>query len=610
MTDGSFIRDQEITRRLFGILGIGAAGTATLAACQATPGGGTEPGGDSEAIGVNNPDGLFHSGAPFQAPPTGHFNVAPGVTQQLLLGIYSNLIMAKGGMWDWAAEEYLYLLADEYELTEDHFTYNVGEGLTWSDGSDLTADDVELTFWIRWIMNQPEWTSVVNVQAQGDHEVVFDLDEPSVVLERQIMTSPILPAALYGEFGERARDLFNAGEGTDSEGVVELREELQEWRPENDEIVVSGPFIWDFDSVTDASITLVKNEHGVLADNVTFESIVLYNGETEDITPLVLDGTIDYATHNFPLSTQQEWEADDVRTVTPGVYNGSGITFAHGGFEEFRDARFRQAIAHVFDREEATIVAQGEAGETPRYMTGMAGFLEEQWLDDETVAELNQYEYDQDRAAELLEEAGWTRNNGRWVTPQGDDAEYRITFESDHTNRPVFAQYLSQVLGDFGIALELDGIESGNFGERLHTGQFELMVGNWGAGELHPQYSYRNAFIDENFPVSQNHGGRGMDYELVREVEGFGEVDIEELVRQSGIGLDEEAQRRGVNELALIFNQELPKVPVWERFGNMPAREGPRVLEFPADDDPIWMSAAYSDNPIIMSMYRSQIHPS
>ena len=613
MTDSSKLSQQEISRRLFGILGIGAAGSAALTACQADPGSAEENGADQAESGQNNPEGVFHGGNPFVAPPSGHFNMAPGVTQQITLGIYYALIMAPGGMWDWAAEEWQFLVAEDFELTEEQFTYTVAPGLTWSDGSDLTGQDVELTFWIRWLMNQQEWASgVVGVQTNGDLEVVLELNDPSTILERQILKAPILPAASYGEFGERARELYHSGDATDSDAANELREELQEWRPQDNEtdVLVSGPFIWDFESISDASITLIKNENGVLADQVAFDSIRVYNGETEDITPLVLDGTIDYATHAFPVSTQQEWEAAGVETKMPGIYNGTGLTFSMGNHEEFNDVRFRRAIAHAFDREEGSIIAMDESGQAPEYLSGMAGLLEEQWLDEDTIAEFDPYEFDQDRAAELLEEAGWSRNNGRWVTPQGDTAEYRITFQSDQTNRPAIAQYLAEVLGDFGITLELDGIESANFTERLHTGQFDFITGTWGAGELHPQYHYSNAFIDENEPVSRNQGGRGMDYDLVREVEGMGEVDIQQLVRESGLGLDEDRQREVINQLALIFNRDMPKVPIWERFGNNPAQEGPRVLEFPATDDPIWSSAAYSDNPVVMTMYRGLLLPS
>lgn len=609
--------DPELSRRLFGILGLGVAGSGALAACQAQPDGGDGSGGgepDDGETAVNNPERVFHGAVPYQAPPTGHFNMAPGLTQRIDLsdGMYFHLLMAPGGLWDWAEEEWLYLLAESFEFTETEFVYTLKPDLAWSDGSPLTAEDLELTFWVRWLMNQQEWPMIAGLERTSDLQVTFSLDDPSTVFERRVMKAPILPAAVYGEFGERARDLFEAGEDTDGPDANELREELQAWRPEDNEseVLVSGPYMFDFGTVSEQSITLVRNEHGVLAEEMNFETLVIYNGETDDVTPLVLDGTIDYATQGFTVSTQQEWESAGIGTKSPAFYTGCAVIMSYGRNPEFADVRFRRALAHMVDREAATIISMDAAGGLPETMSGMPELQAELWLDEATAAELDPYEFDQDRAAELLEDAGWTRSNGIWITPEGNGAEYAFTFQSDFAGYSATARYYAEELTNFGIAVELNGIESPNMSERLHTGQFDFATVAWGGDEPHPHYAYTSLFINDNEPVSRNHGGRGMDYDLVREVEGLGEVDIQALVTGSGEGLDEERHRELINELALVFNAELPKVPVWERFGNNPVNEGPRVLEFPADDDSIWASATYSDNPVIQAMYRGMIHPS
>lgn len=597
----------SMSRRMFGLLGLGAAGT-TLVACQADVGeeGTGEP-------GVNNPEGRFHVAYPYQIPPTGHYNFAPGVIGVVNLGggMYEYLNRAPGGLWDWAAEEWLYLLADSFEFDEQTFVYNLKEGLTWSDGTDITAEDVEITFWLRWLMNQQEWPMISGLSTTGDRQVTFELDEPSTVFENYVMKAMILPAAVYGEFGQRAKEIYEGGGASDDDEANDLRDEVQAWRPEDLEtqVLSSGPFMWDFDQISDASITLVKNENGVLADQVAFEKLVIYNGETDDITPLVLDGTLDYATHGFPVSTQKEWEAAGTGTKVSGVYAGLSLLVSQGRREEFRDPLFRQALACMIDSESAGTISLDESAEVPDY-SGMPQLLSEQWLTEETRAELDPYEFDLERAASLLEEAGWTNNNGTWETPSGEPAHYSITFPSDYADYPPSCQFIAETMTEFGIQVDLDGIESPNIAERMNAGNYDLLAYSWGGGNPHPHFAYSSAFITENYPVAQNQGGRGMDYDLQREIDGMGEVNIQELVTQSGEGVDEERQRELINQLALIFNQEMPKVLCWERFGNNPAQEGPRVLKFPADDDPIWMSNSYSDNPVVMALLRGDIVPS
>src|SRR5690625_1575004 len=82
--------DKDLSRRVFGILGLGTAGGAALAACQADTGGdgGADSEGepDPEETAVSNPERIFHGAWPFEAPPHralqlragGHRSYRPG----------------------------------------------------------------------------------------------------------------------------------------------------------------------------------------------------------------------------------------------------------------------------------------------------------------------------------------------------------------------------------------------------------------------------------------------------------------------------------------------------------------------------------------------------
>lgn len=613
MTDGPLAGSvPAFTRRSFTALVLGAASVPALGACMRANPNPEGDGGDG-GTGANNPDGAFHAAYPYTMPPSGHFNFTPGLTQAVTLGIYREFTLPAGGLWDWSAEEWLYLLAESHEFNEKQFTYKLRQGLTWSDDSPITTKDVELTFWLRWLMNQQEWPMISGLKAVDDSTVTFDLTAPSTILDRRILKTPILPAAVYGDFGERAKKIFEAGQATDSAEANSLREEVSAWRPKDNakEVLSSGPFHWDIESMTDARLTLTKRDSGLFADQVKFKTIHIYNGETNDITPLVLDGTIDYATHGFPVSTQKNWESDsNHRTLKPAIYGGTALLFGSNRHPELADAKFRQAVAHAVDRAEAGLISLDASAKVSETMSGMPSILDERWLDDDTKSKLNPYPFDLDKAAGLLEQAGWKRSNNQWQKPDGKPAQYKLTFPSDFADVPPSAQYYAEKLTAFGIKVELDGIESPNMTDRIYKSQFDFVTGSWGGQEVHPSYAYTTAFINDNEPIARNQGGRGIDFDLVREVPGMGKIDIQDLVIKSGQGLDEDVQRKLIQQLALIFNTELPRLPMWERFGNNPVQEGPRVKAFPADDDPILQSAVYVDNPIVMSLFRGTIIPS
>jgi peptide/nickel transport system substrate-binding protein len=97
-----------------------------------------------------------------------------------------------------------------------------------------------------------------------------------------------------------------------------------------------------------------------------------------------------------------------------------------------------------------------------------------------------------------------------------------------------------------------------------------------------------------------------MNFEMQQEINGE-QVDFEQLVIASAEGLDIEAQRENVAAVALAFNQALPIIPLWERYGNNPALET-RVTGWPPDDDPLYLNAVYGDNFVVMMILDGTLH--
>jgi peptide/nickel transport system substrate-binding protein len=133
----------------------------------------------------------------------------------------------------------------------------------------------------------------------------------------------------------------------DSPEGTALLDEIKNFRPQ--QILASGPFQFDYGSITNSQLTLVKNPNGVNADQVLFDRLVIYNGETPDVTPLVLAGDVDYATHGFPPATEKAFQQQGLRIIRPPVYSGPALLFNLDKLPEFRDKRARQALG-VRDR--------------------------------------------------------------------------------------------------------------------------------------------------------------------------------------------------------------------------------------------------------------------
>src|SRR5699024_9575056 len=152
------------------------------------------------------------------------------------------------------------------------------------------------------------------------------------------------------------------------------------------------------------------------------------------ISAVVLSRDIDYATHAFAPATVTSMTENDIRVVYVPTYAGTGLRFNFGELTHFRDKRVRQALAHAIKREEVTERTLAEAATPPQYMAGMIDLHVEQWLAEEDAARLNPYEHDLEKAAALLEEAGWSKDGDFWMDPDGNPAEYEIMFPAELAN--------------------------------------------------------------------------------------------------------------------------------------------------------------------------------
>jgi peptide/nickel transport system substrate-binding protein len=586
-------------RHVLGILGVG--GALALVSC-----GDARDGGGSAARVAE-----FHGGTAYQVPPKGHFNLMDGVPDSILGGhFYIDLVMTPGAMYRWKEQKWEPMLIESWETDQaaGTFTFTLRDGLTWSDGTPITSRDALSTYWCLRIMRNSLWEYIDRAEAVDDRTVVLKMKNPSTVLERYILRQRIHADATYGTWARRAEELFSDGGDLDTPEGKKLNEEFQAFRPER--ALVSGPFDYDYGNITNAQLTLVKNPKGYAADRVAFDRVVIHNGETTTITPVVLAKNMDYATHGFPVATERQLVRKGFRIIRPPIYSGPALLFNLAKLKEFADVRVRRALAHAINRDQNGEVSLGKSGKGVRFMAGFSDNLVPIWLSSSDIDRLNRYEYDPARAAELLTQAGWRKEGGRWLTPEGKPARYELIFPAEYADWSAAGENVATQLSEFGIAVTGRGVTHTQQPIDVDKGNFELAIQAWGtSAHPHPHFAFVQDLFTHNIPVAANQGGRGMGFELRQETEALGPVDLERLVIESGEGLDEAAQRRTVTSLALAFNELVPMIPLFERYGNNPVLEGHRVDTWPPDDDPILQNSPYADNFTVMLLYAGRLVP-
>ncbi len=548
----------------------------------------------------------FHGAWPYKVPPEGHYNsYVPGA---LTLGIYWPLMEMPGAMYIWAKDDWIPLLFTSWEFVPDKdlFVVHLRQGVKWSDGSDFTAQDVVTTFEVGRLRKWTVFRYVDEVKAVDDYTVQFHMHNPSTAVERYVVRlTPIRAHSVYGEIAKKVQDLRAKGVKSDSDEWKALQKELNEFRPK--EMVVTGPYKIDPNSITEAQLTLVKNESSWIADQVNFDKLVIFNGETPTVTPLVLAGDIDYATHGFPPATEKQFIEQGLRIARPPIYSGPAIYFNHSIYPLNR-AEVRQAIAYAVNRAENGTVSLGESGKAVKYMVGFSDTLVPIWLTDDQIAQLNTYDYNTQKAEEILKSIGFKRDSdGVWVDDKGKRMEFELTFPAEYADWSAAGQNVAEQLTKFGIKITPRGVQFQQHRQDVKEGKFQMAIRHWGSSsQPHPHFAYKGVLFNYNYVA--NPEGKGMNFPMKQMVDGK-EVDLEQLILDSAKGLDVEAQKARVAKVALVFNKLLPVVPLWERYGNNPVNEKARVTGWPPDDHYLLKNSAYGDNFVVIAILQGMLKP-
>jgi len=550
--------------------------------------------------------GQFNGAWPYSPPPVGHYNTY--VTNNINLGAYWDLIQQPLAIYLWADAKWMPLLATRWQLNKNtnDFRVYLRKGVKWQDGKTFAAKDVVTTFYLGYLMNWAVWRYIDEVKAIDDYTVNLHMAVPAapMVIERYVLRERIRPAVDYGEYASQVINLLKQGKTRDSDEMKKLRVEFDQFRPER--LLGTGPFILDPKNLTESEATLVKFDSYWDAEKIKFDKLRIFNGETPVVTPLVLAKEVDFATHGFPPATEKQFKELGIRIIRPPIYTGPAIYFNYNIYP-LNVKEVRQAIAYAIKKEENAFVSLGESAKRQIYMAGLSDNLVPQWISAPTLKKLNQYNYNVEQAAKLLTGLGFKKGpDGVWVTDKGTKMEYELLVPAEYADWSAAAENAAEQLTKFGIKTTVRGITYSQHPTEVWQGRFQMAIAGWGAAHPHAHFSYYADLVTYNYPGGM---GPGMNFPLTQTTKSVGKVDLDKLVTQSAEGYDIRAQRQIVEKLALAFNELLPIVPLWERYGNNPAVDGVRVTGWPKEGDPIYKQAPYADNFIAILILNGTLKP-
>jgi peptide/nickel transport system substrate-binding protein len=340
------------------------------------------------------------------------------------------------------------------------YTYTLREGLAWSDGTPLTAED------IAWNVNtsrDQEWANYIATVANLSAEVV---DERTVTITSSVPDPKLPTVGIYIVPKHIWEDV------ADPE-TIETYDALDG--------VGSGPFVID-DYRSEESLTMVANEH-YHAGRPAIDRIIYRYFSNPDAMVAALDrGEID-AAHGIPASAVDSLEGNDDITV---------ITGAQGGFDEIAlnlgaaegqphpailDLEFRTAMNHAIDKAAAVEDLWFGLAEPA---TTISVSADPKWMPDIPEDEL--FGYDPDLANSILDDAGYLDTNGdglREMPDGGDNIVLRHAVNTDGDLAGPIGELFSGWMRAIGIDVQLDAYDQDQLYGVIAEGAYDTFFWGW-----------------------------------------------------------------------------------------------------------------------------------
>ena len=367
-------------------------------------------------------------------------------------------------------------LAKDWELNDDQteLTVYLEEGVKWHDGEELTAEDVVFTFqsiadpdyvaaggvrtyYVDQLKgyeayNSGETDEFEGVVAVDDYTVVFKWDEPNVTPE-YLANYDIIPKHVFEDIP--VKDMPEAEEST-----------------QPGKVIGTGPF--KFTEMVEREQYVLEAFEDYWEGEPYLDSIVWKIVEQSVMISLLETGEIDFIADPegiSPADYETVSNYDNVEIIEQPDFGYQLLGFKHNhrptadveageinpdNWEPNKNLpkEVRQAIAYAIDREALIGTGPGE-GLLQGHGTVINSPIAVQfWAYDEDAA--TPYNYDPDKAAEILDEAGYKMGDDGFRTdPDGNEWELNLNYPAGNELRERAAPIIKEFLEEVGIKVDL-----------------------------------------------------------------------------------------------------------------------------------------------------------
>jgi peptide/nickel transport system substrate-binding protein len=329
-------------------------------------------------------------------------------------------------------------------------TFQIRQGVKFSDGTPLTAADVAYTF--NMLKKNPgldltgAWSVLSSVTATGPYTVTMDFSTVAVPYFYYIADqTPIVPEAVWSKIANPTTNAITDPIGT-------------------------GPFLMS--KCSPSNITYTANPHywqpGLpKIAKIEYPAYTSNNTANDDLA----NGTAQWGAQYIPgIQAFYTSKSPDYHYWFPPTVNVSLIPNLTNPL--LSNVKVREAMSYAIDRSKVSAI--GESGyEPPANQTGIVTPTFSSTLNSSAIAAWGS-DYDPAKATSLLESAGFHLSGGVMTNAAGQKLSFTVDNIGDYSDWVASMQVIQQDLKAVGIQITPDNLSNTDFDSEVYYGKFQL----------------------------------------------------------------------------------------------------------------------------------------
>ncbi|MCZ4273492.1 ABC transporter substrate-binding protein [Maritalea porphyrae] len=431
-----------------------------------------------------------------------------------------------------------YRLAESFEYSDDlkSVTFKLRDGLKWSDGEALDADDVVFTFNL--IKEHPAldvraiWEKLDSVEKVDATSVKVNYKEASTGLIFDVARLHTVPEHIWSSIEDpvSSLNLNPVGSGP----LTEIRR----FTPQ-EYVQCRNPFYFQNDDLA--------------VDCMRFPQIA----NNDQALTAAAKGELDWFGSFLP-DIEKTYVAKDPENHKYWFPGGSLVIFnmnmnatEEGNKEAFNDVNFRRAFSMSMDRQAMVDIAGYGYPTINQYPSGL-GRGYHAWNNPEADAQYGKFtEYNVEAAAALLAEAGYkdTDGDGFVETPSGKQISFDLIVPNGWTDWVNTVQLAVEGLHEAGVNARVATPEAAAWTQSLLDGSYQAGINALVVG-VTPHMAF------DTFHSSKVGSSRFS-------VTGYTNEELDGLLDSFFKTSDEAEQRAIMNDVQMILSKDMPHVAVF-----------------------------------------------